>query len=46
MKMIELQVEILKYNKTTVLRYEWFGLKNQAKRVRVWVELDEETIQE
>ena len=41
MKMIELQVEILKYNKTTVLRYEWFGLKNQVKRIRRWRELEQ-----
>jgi len=44
MKTIELQVEIFYFNKIRNLRYEWFGLKNQAKRVRVWVELDEEIL--
>lgn len=46
MKTIELEVSVFYFNKTRNLRYEWFGLKNQNKRVRIWVELDEETIQE
>ena len=42
MKTIELQVEIFfQDNKARILRYEWFGLKNQAKRIRRWRELEQ-----
>ena len=45
MKTIELEVQIFfQDKKARLLHYEWLGLKNQAKRVRVWVELDEEII--
>ena len=45
MKTIELQVEIFfQDKKARTIRYEWLGLKNQNKRVRIWVTLDEEVV--
>lgn len=44
MRKIELYVEVVlpdeRFSKVYVIRYEWFGLKNQAKRNRRYVEVD------
>ena len=38
MTIIELSVEVVIVSEPFV-RYEWFGLKNQGKRIRVYVDL-------
>jgi hypothetical protein len=41
MKKIELSVEFVFGVKEPFIRYEWFGLKNQTKRIKRFVDLDE-----
>ena len=38
MRTIELSVEVVVVSEPFI-RYEWFGLKNQAKRIRRFVDL-------